>query len=45
MTTLQQPATNLAWYTLSAEAAAGRLGVDPDRGLKGGASGSRAAAG
>jgi Ca2+-transporting ATPase len=36
MTTLQQPAENLAWYALSAEAAAGQLGVDPDRGLDNG---------
>jgi Ca2+-transporting ATPase len=36
MTTLQQPAENLAWYALSAEAAAGQLGVDPDRGLDSG---------
>src|ERR1700756_4230023 len=33
MTTLQQPAENLAWYALSAEAAAGQMGVDPDDGL------------
>ena len=33
MTTLQQPAENLAWYALSPQAAAGRLGVDPDHGL------------
>ena len=33
MTTLQQPAENLAWYALSPEAAAGQMGVDPDQGL------------
>ena len=33
MTTLQQPAENLAWYALSAEAAAGQMGVDPGQGL------------
>ena len=33
MTTVQQPAENLAWYALSAEAAAGQMGVDPDDGL------------
>jgi len=33
MTTLQQPAENLAWYALSPEAAAGQMGVDPDDGL------------
>ena len=32
MTTVQQPAENLAWYALSAEAAAGQMGVDPDAG-------------
>jgi Ca2+-transporting ATPase len=36
MTTLQQPAENLAWYALSAEAAAGQMGVDPDQGLDAG---------
>ncbi len=33
MTTVQQPAENLAWYALSPEAAAGQMGVDPDDGL------------
>src|ERR1700751_5882068 len=33
MTTLQQPAENLAWYAFAAEAAAGQMGVDPDDGL------------
>src|SRR5580693_5071087 len=33
MTTVQQPAENLAWYALSPEAAAGQMGVDPDQGL------------
>src|SRR5580704_2565139 len=33
MTTLQQPAENLAWYALSPEAAAGQMGVDPGAGL------------
>ncbi len=33
MTTVQHPAENLAWYALSPEAAAGQMGVDPDRGL------------
>jgi Ca2+-transporting ATPase len=33
MTTLQQPAQNLAWYALSAQDVAGQLGVDPDDGL------------
>ncbi|MGO9195033.1 MAG: cation-transporting P-type ATPase, partial [Streptosporangiaceae bacterium] len=33
MTTVQQPAENLAWYALSAEDAAGQMGVDPDDGL------------
>ena len=33
MTTVQQPAENLAWYALSAQAAAGQMGVDPDQGL------------
>src|SRR5271165_2812893 len=33
MTTVQHPAENLAWYALSAEAAAGQMGVDPDDGL------------
>ena len=33
MTTVQQPAENLAWYALSAQAAAGQMGVDPDAGL------------
>src|ERR1700744_5157887 len=33
MTTLQQPAENLAWYALSPEAAARQMGVDPDDGL------------
>ena len=33
MTTVQQPAENLAWYALSAQDAAGQLGVDPDQGL------------
>ena len=33
MTTVQHPAENLAWYALSAEDAAGQLGVDPDDGL------------
>jgi P-type Ca2+ transporter type 2C len=33
MTTLQQPAQNLAWYALSAHDVAGQLGVDPDDGL------------
>ena len=36
MTTVQQPAENLAWYALSAEAAAGQMGVDPDQGLDAG---------
>ena len=35
MTTVQQPAENLAWYSLSAEAAAGQMGVDPGQGLDG----------
>jgi len=33
MTTLQQPAENLAWYALSAQDVAGQLGVNPDEGL------------
>src|SRR5215469_15541891 len=33
MTTVQHPAENLGWYALSAEAAAGQLGVDPAVGL------------
>jgi P-type Ca2+ transporter type 2C len=33
MTTLQQPAENLAWYALSPQATAGQMGVDPDAGL------------
>ena len=33
MTTVQQPAENLAWYALSPEATAGQMGVDPDDGL------------
>jgi P-type Ca2+ transporter type 2C len=33
MTTLQQPAQNLAWYALSAQEVAGQLGVNPDDGL------------
>jgi P-type Ca2+ transporter type 2C len=33
MTTLQQPAQNLAWYALSAQEVAGQLGVDPADGL------------
>ena len=33
MTTLQQPAENLAWYALSAEDVAGQMGVEPDDGL------------
>ena len=33
MTTVQQPAENLAWYALSPEAAAGQMGVNPDDGL------------
>ena len=36
MTTVQQPAENLAWYALSAQAAAGQMGVDPDQGLDAG---------
>jgi P-type Ca2+ transporter type 2C len=36
MTTVQRPAENLVWYALSAEAAAGQLGVDPDVGLDAG---------
>jgi hypothetical protein len=43
MTTLQQPAENLAWYALPAEAAAGQMGVDPDQGA--GRGGGAAAAG
>ena len=33
MTTVQQPAENLAWYALPAEDVAGQMGVDPDAGL------------
>ncbi len=33
MTTVQQPAENLAWYALSPEVAARQMGVDPDDGL------------
>jgi P-type Ca2+ transporter type 2C len=33
MTTVQQPAENLAWYALSAQDVAGQLGVNPDEGL------------
>ena len=33
MTTVKHPAENLAWYALSAEDAAGQMGVDPDAGL------------
>ena len=36
MTTVQQPAENLAWYALSAEDAAGQMGVDPDQELDAG---------
>ena len=36
MTTVQQPAENVAWYALSAEAAAGQMSVDPDAGLDAG---------
>ena len=43
MTTVQQPAENLAWYALSAEAAAGQMGVDPDQGLDAGEAGRRLA--
>ena len=33
MTTVQQPAGNLAWYALSAEDVTAQMGVDPDDGL------------
>jgi P-type Ca2+ transporter type 2C len=33
MTTVQQPAENLAWYALSAQDVAGQMGVDPEDGL------------
>ncbi len=33
MTTVQNPAENLAWYAGPAEDVAGQLGVDPDAGL------------
>src|SRR5215469_8475393 len=33
MTTTKPPPEQAAWYTLSAQDAAGRLGVDPDQGL------------
>ena len=33
--TTTQPAEDVAWYALSPEDAAGRVGVDPDRGLTG----------
>ena len=36
MTTVQHPAGNLAWYALSAEDAAGQMGVEPDHGLDAG---------
>ena len=35
MTTTTTPPEQVAWYTLSAQAAAGRLGVDTDQGLSG----------
>ena len=34
MTTTKPPAEKVAWYTLSAQDAASRLGVDPDQGLR-----------
>ena len=33
MTTTKPPPEQVAWYTMSAQDAADRLGVDPDRGL------------
>lgn len=36
MTTTGRAPEAIAWYALSAEAVAGRVGVDPDRGLDGG---------
>src|SRR5512142_3077878 len=33
MTTVQQPAGNLAWYAQSAQDVTARMGVDPDEGL------------
>src|SRR5215472_9982111 len=33
MTTVERPAHDVAWYALSAEDAAGRMGVNPERGL------------
>ena len=33
MTTVEQPAQDAAWYTLSAEDAAAQMHVDPDQGL------------
>ena len=33
MTTVEHPAQDAAWYNLSAEDAAGRMGVDPEHGL------------
>src|SRR6266436_618839 len=35
MTTTKPPPEQVAWYTLSAQDAANRLGVDPDQGLDG----------
>ena len=43
MTTVQQPAENLTWYTLSAEAAAEQMGVNPDQGLDAAEAGRRLA--
>jgi P-type Ca2+ transporter type 2C len=36
MTTVKQPGGDIAWYALSAEDAAGQIGVDPDQGLDAG---------
>ena len=33
MTTVKQPSEDVAWYALSAQDAAGQIGVDPDQGL------------
>jgi P-type Ca2+ transporter type 2C len=43
MTTVKQPGGDVAWYALSAEDAAGRIGVDPDHGLDAGEAARRLA--
>ena len=43
MTTVEHPAQEVAWYALSAEDVAGRVGVNPDHGLDAGEAARRLA--